>query len=82
MAEPKNTRSEIVTLQAKTRNMEHDIKQYTEEIQKRIRKQGAEIQKLKKDNAALREDITNLQKIREPRPTTKGSNAIESVENY
>lgn len=82
MEEERNPQEIIAELQRKIRFSSNDIKTYTEDVQGKIKKQRSQINKLKKDNQGLKEELSNMQKSREPRPMTRVSSIIDTPEAF
>ena len=82
MEDPQNPQEIILELQRKIRFVTNDIKSYTEDVQGKIKKQRAQINKLKKDNQGLKDDLTNIQKSKEPRPMTRTASLLETPESF
>ena len=82
MEEPQSNEEIIAELQRKIRFVSNDIKSYTEDVQGKIKKQRTQITKIKKDNQGLKEELSNLQKLKEPRPMTRTASLLETPESF
>lgn len=82
MEEQLNPQEIIAELQRKIRFVSNDIKSYTEDVQGKIKKQRVQINKLKKDNQRLKEDLDSIQKAKEPRPMTRNASLLETPEVF
>jgi coiled-coil domain-containing protein 63/114 len=82
MEEPQSIQETIAELQRKIRFVSNDIKTYTEDVQGKIKKQRSQINKIKKDNQVLKEELINLQKSKEPRPMTRTTSLLETPDVF
>ena len=73
-AQPSTLEGELDELQRRYRMMEADRKLYADEVQNVVRKQKAQIEKLKRENAQLKQELQLQQ-----RASAVGDGSIASV---